>query len=55
LHSRLSEQSPVFSVIFGVMLLGDQLTSRIMIGGFCTLVGVLIITLREKRIVDTGS
>jgi O-acetylserine/cysteine efflux transporter len=51
----LTTLSPVFSVIFGVMLLGDQLTSRIMIGGFCTLVGVLIITLREKRIVDTGS
>jgi O-acetylserine/cysteine efflux transporter len=51
----LTTLSPVFSVIFGVMLLGDQLTSRIVLGGICTLVGVLIITLREKRIVDTGS
>lgn len=51
----LTTLSPVFSVIFGVVLLGDQLTSRIVIGGICTLVGVLIITLREKRIVDTGS
>jgi O-acetylserine/cysteine efflux transporter len=51
----LTTLSPVFSVIFGVMLLGDQLTSRIILGGACTLVGVLIITLREKRIVDTGS
>jgi O-acetylserine/cysteine efflux transporter len=51
----LTTLSPVFSVILGVVLLGDQLTDRIVIGGVCTLVGVLIITLREKRIVDTGS
>ena len=51
----LTTLSPVFSVIFGVMLLGDQLTGRILMGGACTLLGVLIITLREKRIVDTGS
>lgn len=51
----LTTLSPVFSVIFGVMLLGDQLTSRIVFGGVLTLLGVLIITLREKRIVDTGS
>lgn len=51
----LTTLSPVFSVIFGVMLLGDQLTSRIVLGGILTLLGVLIITLREKRIVDTGS
>jgi O-acetylserine/cysteine efflux transporter len=51
----LTTLSPVFSVIFGVTLLGEQLTGRILSGGACTLVGVLIITLREKRIVDTGS
>jgi O-acetylserine/cysteine efflux transporter len=51
----LTTLSPVFSVIFGVTLLGDHLTERIVIGGACTLLGVLIITLREKRIVDTGS
>jgi O-acetylserine/cysteine efflux transporter len=51
----LTTLSPVFSVIFGVLLLGDLITGRILIGGACTLVGVLIITLREKRIVDTGS
>jgi drug/metabolite transporter (DMT)-like permease len=38
-----------------VLLLGDKLTWRILIGGACTLVGVLIITLRERRIVDTGA
>jgi len=51
----LTTLSPVFAVIFGVTLLGDRLTDRILIGGACTLLGVLIITLREKRIVDTGS
>jgi O-acetylserine/cysteine efflux transporter len=51
----LTTLSPVFSVIFGVMLLGDPLTLPIVLGGICTLVGVLIITLREQRIVDTGS
>ncbi|MEJ0040008.1 MAG: DMT family transporter [Gammaproteobacteria bacterium] len=51
----LTTLSPVFSVIFGVTLLGDPLSLQILIGGFCTLVGVFIITVREKRIVDTGS
>jgi O-acetylserine/cysteine efflux transporter len=50
----LTTLSPVFSIVLGVLLLGDHLTSRIIIGGACTLVGVLIITLRERRIVDTG-
>jgi O-acetylserine/cysteine efflux transporter len=51
----LTTLSPVFSVIFGVALLGDPLSLQILLGGFCTLVGVFIITMREKRIVDTGS
>jgi O-acetylserine/cysteine efflux transporter len=51
----LTTLSPVFTVFFSVVLLGDQLTGRIVIGGTCTLIGVLIITMREKRIVDTGS
>jgi O-acetylserine/cysteine efflux transporter len=51
----LTTLSPVFAVVLGVLLLGDHLTARILLGGACTLLGVLIITLREKRIVDTGS
>jgi O-acetylserine/cysteine efflux transporter len=51
----LTVLSPVFSVVFGVTLLGDQLTPRILAGGFLTLLGVLIITLREKRLTDTGT
>jgi O-acetylserine/cysteine efflux transporter len=51
----LTTLSPVFAVILGVALLGDPLSRQILIGGFCTLLGVFIITMREKRIIDTGS
>jgi O-acetylserine/cysteine efflux transporter len=51
----LTTLSPVFSIVLGVLFLGDQLTWRILAGGACTLLGVLIITLRERRIVDTGA
>jgi O-acetylserine/cysteine efflux transporter len=47
--------SPIFAVFFSVMLLGDRLTPKILIGGALTLLGVLIITLRERRIVDTST
>jgi O-acetylserine/cysteine efflux transporter len=47
--------SPVFSILFGVLLLHDLLTPRITLGAACTLAGVLIITLRERRISDTGT
>src|SRR5688572_29081402 len=43
----LTTLSPVFAVVLGVLLLGDHLTARILMGGACTLLGVLIITLRE--------
>jgi O-acetylserine/cysteine efflux transporter len=51
----LTTLSPVFAVIFGVTLLGDPLSLQILLGGACTLVGVFIITMRERRIADTGS
>jgi O-acetylserine/cysteine efflux transporter len=51
----LTTLSPVFAVVFGVTLLGDPLSVQILLGGACTLAGVFIITMREKRIVDTGS
>ena len=43
--------SPLFTVIFSVVLLGEELTWRIIIGGAITLAGVLIISLREREIV----
>ncbi len=47
--------SPVLSVVFGVWLLGDVLTTRIAVGGLLTLTGVVIITWRERQLTDTGS
>jgi O-acetylserine/cysteine efflux transporter len=46
--------SPVFSVLLCVTFLGERLTTRLLLGGAITLVGVIIITLRERQIIDTG-
>jgi O-acetylserine/cysteine efflux transporter len=51
----LTVLSPLFSIVFAVTLLDDTLTGRILLGGAVTLAGVVIITVRERRIVDTGS
>ncbi len=53
--SPLTLLSPLFGVFFGVTLLHDQLTARMLIGGAVTLLGVLIVLLREHRIADTGT
>lgn len=47
--------SPLFGVFFGVTLLHDRLTPRMLVGGAITLVGVFIVLLREKKLVDTGT
>lgn len=51
----LTTLSPVFTVIFSVLLLGEQLTAKILLGGALTLCGVFVITWREQRIVDTST
>lgn len=53
--SPLTLLSPLFGIFFGVTLLDDQLTLRMLAGGAVTLVGVLIVVVREKRLVDTGT
>ncbi len=53
--SPITLLSPLFGIFFGVTLLNDQLTARMLVGGTVTLIGVLIVVLREKRIVDTGT
>lgn len=53
--SPITLLSPLFGIFFGVTLLHDQLTARMLAGGAVTLVGVLIVVLREKRIADTGT
>ena len=47
LISPLMLMSTLFGVMFGVLLLDDQLTLRIVLGGLLTLGGVLLITLRS--------
>ncbi len=46
--------SPIFTVFFAVTLLGETLTQRMVVGALIALSGVLIVSLRQKRIVDTG-
>ena len=53
--SPLTLLSPLFGVFFGVTLLDDHLTPRMLVGGAMTLVGVLIVVVREKRLADTGT
>lgn len=53
--SPITLLSPLFGIFFGVTLLNDHLTTRMLIGGAITLIGVFIVVLREKRIVDTGT
>jgi O-acetylserine/cysteine efflux transporter len=53
--SPLTTLSPVFSVALGVLLLGDALSPRILLGGALTLAGVTIIARRDPSAVDTGS
>jgi O-acetylserine/cysteine efflux transporter len=53
--SPLTTLSPVFGVLFGVLVYGDPLTPRLVFGGCLTLLGVTIIALRERSLVDTGS
>jgi O-acetylserine/cysteine efflux transporter len=47
--------TPLFGIIFGVTLLGDLLTPRMIVGGAITLVGVYIVVRRERRLVDIGT
>jgi O-acetylserine/cysteine efflux transporter len=47
--------SAIFSIMCGVIWFGDQLTPRILIGGGIALVGVVIVAMRDKRMVDTGT
>ena len=53
--SPLTLLSPIFSIIFGVTLLHDRLTARLLVGGAITLIGVFIVAAREQKMVDTGT
>lgn len=47
--------TPLFSVFFSVMLLGDVLDARMVVGGLLTLSGVTVIVLRERKAAATGT
>lgn len=47
--------SPVLGIFFGVTLLDDTLTTRMIVGSLMTLAGVGIVMIREKRIAGTAS
>lgn len=53
--SPLTLLSPVFGVAFAMLFFGEPLTPRIVVGGLLTLTGVLIIAIRERKMVDTGT
>lgn len=53
--SPITLLSPLFGIFFGVTLLNDQLTPRMLLGGAVTLIGVFIVVMREKKLVDTGT
>lgn len=46
--------APIFTVFFAVTLIGEHLSMRMIIGALVALSGVLIVSIREKKIVDTG-
>jgi O-acetylserine/cysteine efflux transporter len=41
--------APLFTVFFGVTMLGDTITTRMIIGGLVSLIGVLIVNIRQAR------
>jgi O-acetylserine/cysteine efflux transporter len=47
--------TPLFSVFFSVLLLGDVLDSRMIVGGLLTLTGVTVILVRERKAAATGT
>jgi O-acetylserine/cysteine efflux transporter len=46
--------APVFSVLFSVLLLGDRLDWRMVVGGLMTLSGVAVIVAREGKAAATA-
>jgi O-acetylserine/cysteine efflux transporter len=47
--------TPLFSVLFSVLLLGDVLDGRMIVGGLLTLSGVTVIVIRERKAAATGT
>jgi O-acetylserine/cysteine efflux transporter len=48
LLSPLTLMTPIWGVAFGVLILGETITVKFLIGGVVSLLGVLIIALRPN-------
>jgi len=53
--SAVTLLTPIFGIAFCVTLLGDVLTPKMVVGGAVTLLGVLIVLRRDRKLVDTGT
>ncbi len=53
--SAVTLLTPIFGVGFCVALLGDVLTPKMVVGSVVTLLGVLIVLMRDRKLVDTGT
>ena len=47
--------TPIFSVLFSVLLLGDVLDWRMIFGGLLTLTGITVIVVRGRNVAATGT
>lgn len=53
--SPLNVLSCLFSILCGVLWFGDRLTARILLGGGLALLGVVIVAMRDQKMVDVGT
>lgn len=53
--SAVTLLTPIFGIVFSVLVLGDVLTGKMVVGSIVTLAGVLIVLMRDRKLVDTGS
>jgi O-acetylserine/cysteine efflux transporter len=55
LISPLTLLAPILGVVFGIWLLGEPLTSRLVIGAVIAFAGVGVLAVRGKQPVETGT
>ena len=53
--SAVTLLTPIFGIVFGVLVLGNVLTPKMIVGSVVTLFGVLIVLMRDRKLVDTGA
>ena len=53
--SAVTLLTPIFGIGFSVAILGNALTPKMVVGSVVTLAGVLIVLMRDRKLVDTGT